>query len=356
MMLNEIVSSICREEPFNLKKDNGLINQLSKNIEEIYYKNSLESFSYTEILFCIRNMKADDFDYLLENLKILCEKAKGNEKRYKSIFKLKDYIELEISREYYIKNVAMGEETVRDTFRMGFQKLMEQEESLRESVETEIIKINHSFKKQAKEIDNINGNLISVLGIFGAIIVAFFGGLNLLGSVLSNIDSVSIYRLSFMAVIVITGLFNIIFLLLHSVGKLTGKKIWSTCKENIACKNGNTNSNCIYMDNKIECLYMKYPLLIIFNLASIYTILTICIMKMFDKYNFIKYTYNFIGDSIFTPIRDWGDNLPSVAFIVVGVVIFGLAEFILYEIVKFLWKKLKKANKCNYSNTEENQP
>lgn len=349
MMLNEIVSSIYKEEPFKLKNNNKLIDQLSKQIEEIFYKNSLESFSYVEILFCIKNMEDYDFEYLLENLKILCEKAQGNTRRYKSIFKLKDYIELEITREYHIKNVVFNEKSVRETFNSSIDELLQKEREFKLSMETEINKMDKSFQEQRSEIDRLNGNLISVLGIFGAIIVAFFGGLNLLGSVLSNIDSVSIYRLSFMAVIVITGLFNIIFLLLHSVGKLTGKKIWSTCKENIACKNGNTNSNCIYMDNKIECLYMKYPLLIIFNVASIYTILTICIMKMFDKYNFIKHMYISIGDFIFYLTHYyWGDNLTSVFFILFGTLVIVLVECVLIKIGKFIWKRLKILNECNY--------
>lgn len=353
-MLTQILDTLCSKNPNELD-----INSVSKEFEKYFENTSIGRHSYSDVSSYLYKMEPGSYEYLIQNLENILNKTEedSNEVLQKSIFKLIDHIKLESNRETeiqkeYLKQISMQiSSVVQKTVEKYIEKASIKENELNLLIQEQKNQIELEFKRQTQEIDKINGNLISVLGIFGAIIVAFFGGLNLLGSVLSNIDSVSIYRLSFMAVIVITGLFNIIFLLLHSVGKLTGKKIWSTCKENIACKNGNTNSNCIYMDNKIECLYMKYPLLIIFNLASIYTILTICIMKMFDKYNFIKHMYN----SIFTSTYARGDNLTSVFFILFGVIVVGLAELALFGILKFIWKRLKKSNKCNYSNTEENQ-
>jgi len=96
-------------------------------------------------------------------------------------------------------------------------------------------KTKKKFEEQKNTITNLHSNFISILGIFASIIIAFFGGLNVLGSILNNIEKVSKYRLTFITTITGFIIFNIIFMLLYSVAKLTDKNIssstWSSCSQ-----------------------------------------------------------------------------------------------------------------------------
>lgn len=76
---------------------------------------------------------------------------------------------------------------------------------------------------QEKFLDN-NKNLINqnitILGIFSAVVLAFTGGMAFSTSVFSNINKVSIYRLSFVIIILGAVLANIIYILLSYISKI----------------------------------------------------------------------------------------------------------------------------------------
>ena len=64
---------------------------------------------------------------------------------------------------------------------------------------------------------NMQREYITILGIFAAILVAFFGGLSFSNATLSSIDNATIYRLLLTIVLLGTVLFNILALLMNFI-------------------------------------------------------------------------------------------------------------------------------------------
>ena len=146
--------------------------------------------------------------------------------------------------------------------------------------------------------------------------IAFFGGISVLGSVFSNIDKVSKYKLIFMTAIIGFIMFNLIYMLLHSISKITKNRIgvdieadycWG-CRENYF----------------IKCLATKYPIVFIYNSATIIICIFTFLAYICDKYNFIT----FIIESV-NIIPDKMSFIP-----VVGCALLAILLFILYLLNK----------------------
>lgn len=320
--------------------DKSNLEQIAEEIDRYYRENGRHS--YSEVSTFVYSIEDDEIDYLLKNLTdirtILTGKEDEDSKQAANkIFKLIDHIQLESARENHIKNAYIEElkEVISINAQRDFAKIrniqitMENKQNENnKDIEEQRKKITDEFNKQTTEIDKINSNLISVLGIFGAIIVAFFGGLNLLGSILDNIGSISAYRLAFMAIVCLQGLFNVIFMLLHCISKMINKPLWSNCKDCTSC-NGR--------GNKITCLYTKYPLVIVYNLISIWGMITLFVMYVVDKYDVIKSILKMFNGT---------DN--GIIMFIASILLMITFECILILVAKWLYEKYKE--KCNCSN------
>ncbi|MEY8001783.1 hypothetical protein AB8U03_16595 [Clostridium sp. Mt-5] len=123
--------------------------------------------------------------------------------------KLQDHIELESQRINFSQN---REDRI-------FSNLIDQINVSVNSAQTNI------ESKSNKIEDRLNTTVISTLGIFSAIVVVFFSGLNAIGSIFSNMKDVNKYRLVFMASLEGFIMFNSIFLLLYCIAKILDKDI-----------------------------------------------------------------------------------------------------------------------------------
>ncbi len=75
------------------------------------------------------------------------------------------------------------------------------------------------------EIKGLEKEYISILGIFASIVLAFVGGITFSSSVLQNIDSISIYRLLLVVVLLGFVLVNVIWLLVNFIAQINEKDI-----------------------------------------------------------------------------------------------------------------------------------
>lgn len=71
-----------------------------------------------------------------------------------------------------------------------------------------------------KEIKGIEKEYISILGIFSSVVLAFVGGITFSSAVLQNINTVSIYRLFMIIILLALILVNVIVLLLKFIAKI----------------------------------------------------------------------------------------------------------------------------------------
>lgn len=252
--IDQILKKICAVESF--EGDNDTLIEITDEINK-YYSN-IGRHSYAEISTYIYDMDPQDEDYLIKNLIYIMNyyEDKGDKDNAAHMFKLIDHIRLEFGRVYKSvhKNIDTILPTISDVIKSELSQSIQEIDKKKEDIK-KIMKITRA------ELSNINSNVISVLGIFTAIIVAFFGGLNILQGIFDNMHKVSIYRLILMSTITLTGLFNIMFVLLQSIAKLTGKNIWSSCYHNNKCNGCNKK--------KFTCFYNKYPIVVFYNIVSI---------------------------------------------------------------------------------------
>lgn len=99
-----------------------------------------------------------------------------------------------------------------------------QKEGLYEKQTTEINNLTNSIEKTKEKYENMTSNYISILGIFAAILMTAFGGIQSFTSIYQNNsypldDSLLIACIGFMGIILL------IFLLMNSIAKLTGNNL-----------------------------------------------------------------------------------------------------------------------------------
>jgi hypothetical protein len=268
-------------------KDRDSLKEIIMEIKKYYADKGRHS--YSEVSTFIYGSKEEDFEYIIENLTIIQKYFKENkEEGYAAkIFKLIDHIQLELNREEHIKETYYNQimssmSQAGKDIKTYNDKIVSKFSNQYEEVQK---KYNNLLREQKNKLDNLYGTIISVLGIFSAVVIAFFGGISVLGSALNNINAVSKYRLIFS--IATTGfvIFNIIFMLLYIISKLVDKPIKPSC-------NMKTCNDC-NGDLSLKCLWKYYPIVFWYNVISLIFIFIDLILYIVDKYNIITYMYKF---------------------------------------------------------------
>lgn len=253
------------------------IANICDKLTEFYNKEGRHS--YSEVSTLLLSINEDKHAYFYDNmksiLKILDENDKKNNTKFKSkAIKLEDHIKLELLRVSNIKKV----------------------DQLKEKIDNETVTYENKFKelrnvysKQKEDIDGLNSQIISVIGIFSAIVITFFGGINFIESVLNSINKVSKYRLVF--AILITGfvMFNTIFMLLNFISKLTGKNIRSSCDNYIG--ENKCAPDCKNRKN-IKCIKSKHPTIYWVNAIFMVGIIGITLMYYLDYFDILTKILN----------------------------------------------------------------
>ena len=149
----------------------------------------------------------------------------------------------------------------------------------------EIRDVEKKRKAHEEKIEKIQGDFISILSIFSAVIIAFFGGLNIVSSALANMHNVTKYRLVLTLLIIGIIMFNVIYMLLNEIYKLTNRNMIKGVQKCDSC------------ENKIhtKCFVTKHAMLFYYNLISIILIGLVVLAYMTDKYNIIIYIINILN-------------------------------------------------------------
>jgi hypothetical protein len=236
---DKIIKILEEITEFDKEKDNDeRLNEIAEDLINYYDKNKRHHYSAISY-FILYILHDQDEEYLLNNLLMLKQyfERNGKNEYVEKIEKVYDHVQLETTRKKYNE---------------------EQSRKIQEYTDTSKKELENLFNEQKERLNSLYGDIITVLGIFSAIIIAFFGGINLLGSALNNIKNVSIYRLSFIILLIGLITFNIIFMLLYVISKLLKKEISPKCKSDFC-------NGCKKMT--ISCI-TKYPIVFGFNLIS----------------------------------------------------------------------------------------
>ena len=204
----------------NLEKSD--IKQYHSNLTKVYCDGFRhlysEVFSYiTEI----DNTTDKSLEVLMQNMRFIYEEnlellvrelspETQNAKCYSKIRKLYDHINLDISRLRYMRAIA-------ETHEKDKKELSETIARTKKDVSDISEHALGSLKEVSAKIDRMQREYISILGIFASIVLTFVSGMIFSSSVLQNIHNATIYRLSFVIVLLGFILVNILALLMNFV-------------------------------------------------------------------------------------------------------------------------------------------
>lgn len=143
------------------------------------------------------------------------------------ITKLYDHVSLDIARMEY---------SDAGDWKVSGQQALAEIRGKTDNLERTTNKIAIENKRIRKDYKRMQRDYVAVLGIFSAILVAFFSGMGFSSSVLANIDKASIYRLILGILLLGIVLFNLIGMLINFIKEMVDKESinnWITFTGNI---------------------------------------------------------------------------------------------------------------------------
>lgn len=289
---------------------------MTKDITSVEFEPDGEFIEYSIILNYIEKLRLDGREKLHYNVNLYKNQACDINHK---LVKILDYVLLEIPRANKFDIL---------------QEQINRSDILSRNIRNAQRESSERMASHEQKIEKMQGDFISILSIFSAVIIAFFGGMSVLGSVFASIDKVSKYRIIFMSALIGFIMFNLIYMLLHSISKITKNRIsvdieidrcWG-CKENYF----------------IKCVATKYPIVFIYNIATVAICASTFIAYICDKYNLITY----IIERFNIASEQYKINfIPIVGFGFLGVLL------VIIYIFNKKFKPLKKLS-CNNKETK----
>ena len=207
-----------------------------KRLEQLYYcpdQNSRFRHFYSDIFSVLTQINRDSslgsIDVLGQNLGLirngyqsLNTDENGNPIDISnSLRKLYDHVSLDIARITYSE--AQDREAVGTEIQEQVSATQTQVEELQQSIkqaETAQKEIEANHKDLESEIRSSQKEYIAILGIFAAVVLSFTGGITFSTAVFNNIHKVSIYRISFVTLLIGYILVNVLFGLFYYIHRL----------------------------------------------------------------------------------------------------------------------------------------
>lgn len=226
-----------------LKEMSSQTNIKSKKVDNYYYElvqiyeNDNLRHSYSKItdivITFLKNKNRDKVTLIVEYLDAVLEKAESENQKNtilcNRVLKLIDHINLEVYRYDFYSGIAGDSFELSQRIEIAKQQLMEVYDdcTLRDDITNLTNKsseLESTVQRAEKLVDNLNLQLVSVLGIFASIIIAFFGGFSFFTSVFNNIDQ-RMSKIVMVASLVGFIVFNLIVFLISSISFIINKPI-----------------------------------------------------------------------------------------------------------------------------------
>lgn len=195
------------------KKESEAISVIAENLKKLIDVLKVECACTDEITYFDCKKEIDPFDcaknHDVEGGFYNCYDYK---KLYRFLLKLYDHIQLEFTRWIEIKKETTHLGTINSKLRKQLRETQEQQESLEEQYW-------HTFSEfddVREQTKSMYMQVISILGIFAAIVIAVFGGLNVISAITNAFmaGEITIYRTVFVVAISALFVFWLLFILL----------------------------------------------------------------------------------------------------------------------------------------------
>lgn len=182
----------------------------------VIYKDPEFRHSYSIISSCMEGYNPDQLDSLpvyLDRVIVFAETQGDNEevrRVTKSVRKLLDHIELECVRLNRMSQVKHYADEAKQA-------------------QTAAMMLNRSTQEAGKRlderVDGFHEQSITILGIFSAVVVGFMSGLSMFTSGFNKLTEVDLYVVCFYSVLVGIIVFDILFMLIFFIAKISGHSI-----------------------------------------------------------------------------------------------------------------------------------
>ncbi|WP_143436019.1 hypothetical protein [Intestinibacillus massiliensis] len=193
---------------------------------------------------------------------------------YLPLLKLCDHLNLEIGRLNYY---TITNNQVLDTQ----SKVRELTEAVDQSQST--------LEDAAARTSSLQTEMLTILSIFSAVVLAFIGGMSFTGKTLESIGQSSIYRVSFIAIICGFVVFNTICGLMYIIAKITGRNIYTACSKP-GCSCTEPASTC----SPIHRLRLRLPYVFWVNVILISLLLLVVLAWTIDFRNAVECFHNIL--------------------------------------------------------------
>ncbi len=128
----------------------------------------------------------------------------------------------------------------------------------------EINKKQKDINETINRINNIYSEFISILGIFSAIVLVYFGGTSIIGNVLNAINETSIFKGILICLVAGIIIFNIIFMFLYFLAKILDRSIAAT-------------NQYVEFYNIFDRFKKRYPIIFYINSLLLFCIVIDCL-------------------------------------------------------------------------------
>lgn len=239
---------------------------------KLYYQ-QYQRHKYSEISKVVYEFKDDSIDILRINLSEIKEMAyeDGSLDVSEKIDKLIDHADLAEYQRKLIEDVGKEQKVLIEGFQRVIlhtrKKLSDTKSELeiaktelnktKEEIDASYNKVNGEIGKLKEDTSSIYTQFVTILGIFTAIIIGVFGGMEILGNVMSNIENVKVTKLLMFSSLMMGAIITIIYLLLISIAGLTDKPIRNCgCSKGTECRHSVFKKHPIYIIGMMSSLYL----------------------------------------------------------------------------------------------------
>lgn len=296
-------------------------NDYYMKLKGIYTTRTGENFRhfYNEIFSTIteiHNQEPAAIDVLGENMRVLytyCMERDDNQIK-EPIAKLFDHVSLDIARIKYTNAIDRRLKLTGDTLLTQISDANKKIEEAKNTYEG----IKDDVEDTSKKINNAYSEFVSILGIFSAIVLVFFGGTSIMGNVIGSMKETNIFITLIVTCFAGTIIFDILFMFIYFLAKLIDR--------DIAASTGELwwQSIGIRMKSRYPIIfYANIISIIIIYIASIAGILQWIVKNQYEVMNWLK--YNFQVD--FTP-------QPLLFYVTLGLILYNFTFAVAYVLSK----------------------
>lgn len=257
--LKKILKDLAKSDAIKSKEDEyNYLNQL----KQIYFSDNKQVFThcYSDIFPLLTNLKEteNNIDSVGVNLASIlkCCKKNKNQEVYKVLKKLWDHTNLEIQRINYVDSID-------ERLDITGNELSEKYKTISAEAQ-EINKKQKDINETINRINNIYSEFISILGIFSAIVLVYFGGTSIIGNVLNAINETSIFKGILICLVAGIIIFNIIFMFLYFLAKILDRSIAAT-------------NQYVEFYNIFDRFKKRYPIIFYINSLLLFCIVIDCL-------------------------------------------------------------------------------